>query len=114
MAAENVPQMRQDFGLLGQLEQNPHVDQRKLLLRRLHLFGIKDPESWLQQEEQPIPPLAMEILKKIPGIDPRLVDFAVAQAQRQQPLLNAEGPDAGQVGQMMHPTDDQQPEGAAA
>jgi hypothetical protein len=32
MAAENVPQMRQDAGCSAQLEQNPHVDQRKLLI----------------------------------------------------------------------------------
>jgi hypothetical protein len=86
MAAPNVPQMRQDFGLLGQLEQNPHVDQRKLLLHRLKMLGIKDPEGWLTQEQPPIPPATLEILQQM-GTDPRLIQFAVTRAQQQQPLL---------------------------
>jgi hypothetical protein len=86
MAAQNVPQMRQDFGLLAQLEQNPHVDQRKLLVQRLKLLGIKDPEGWLTQEQAPIPPATLEILQQM-GTDPRLIQFAVSKAQQQQPLL---------------------------
>lgn len=100
MAAQNVPQMRQDAGLLGNLEGNPHVDQRKLLLKRLELLGIKNPESWLTQQDQPVPPAVFDVLGKL-GVDPRLIQTAIQTAQAQDPQLPDSGPDQAQVSQAL-------------
>jgi hypothetical protein len=110
MAAENTPQMRQDALQIMQLfGQHPNIEPSRPLIKALRLFGEKDPESWLRKQDPPVPPLALEILKQLPGIDPRLVDFAVAQAQQQDPMLNPDGPSSSAVASMMSPNGDQQP-----
>lgn len=103
MAAENVPQMRQDAVQIMQLfGQNPYLDPRQPLMKALSLFGVKDPESWLKQAEPPVPPLALEALQRM-GVDPRLIQRAIQVAQEQEPQLPPEqqGPGVGDVSQMM-------------
>jgi hypothetical protein len=112
MAAENVPQQRQDAVQILQLfGNNPFIDQRRPLKKALELFGVKDPEAWLKQSDPPVPPLALQVLEQM-GVDPSMIQRAVQVAQQQDPQLNPEqqGPDAGQVDGMMQ----MQPEAVAA
>ena len=105
MAAPNVQQDIQLAQNFMQLAENPHIDGRKPLIRALSLLGEKDPESWLKQQDAPIPPLALDILGQMTQTPPELVQFAIAEAQRRDPQLSPEqqGPDAQQVDQMMQP-----------
>lgn len=105
MAAENVPQMRQDAQIfLGPaFQNNPYIDPRRPLMKGLQLMGVKDPQAWLKKEDPPVPPLALEVLKKM-GIDPRIIQRAVTVAQQQDPRLAPEqqqGPNPDQVDQLM-------------
>lgn len=101
MAAENVPQMRQDgMQVLQMLGENPHVDPRRPLLFALSKFGVRDPESWLKQAEAPVPQAALEALARM-GVDPRLIQRAVEVGQRQDPRLQQQGPDVAQVERLM-------------
>jgi hypothetical protein len=116
MAAENVPQMRQDAQMLAQLDGNPYLDPKRVLMKRLQLLGIKDPESWLKQEDAPIPPMALKILSEA-GVPGELLDYAVQSAQSQDPRLaqqQQQGPDTGQVAAMMGDQAPQPPEQVAA
>jgi hypothetical protein len=62
MAAENVPQMRQDAVQKMQLfGQHPNIDPRRPLLKGAEMFGVKDPEAWLKQQDPPVPPAALEM-----------------------------------------------------
>jgi hypothetical protein len=102
MAAPNVQQDIQLAQIHLQLAENPNLDSRKPLLRALSLLGEKDPESWLKQSDPPVPPLALELLAKM-GVPPEQIQFAVKEAQRQDPQLAPEqqGPTTDQVDQMM-------------
>lgn len=101
MAARNVPQDRQDAqAFFGMAAQNPHIDARRATLRGLELMGVDDPVGWLKRSDPPVPPLALEVMQKM-GVDPRVIQFAVGQAQRQDPQLPDPGPDVGQVNQAM-------------
>ena len=117
MAARNVPQDRQDAQMFFALAaNNPHIDPRRPLLKGLELCGIKDPEAWLKQTDQPVPPMALQLLEQA-GVAPELIANAVAVAQRADPRLadpeeaaqQAGGPGVQQMDQMM-----QLPEGAQA
>jgi hypothetical protein len=102
MAARNVPQDRQDAQAFFALAaNNPHVDGRRATLRALELMGVDDPEGWLKQQDQPIPPMTMQLLGRM-GVDPRLIQRAVKQAQDQDPRYPP-GPDQQQVAQAMAP-----------
>jgi len=91
MAARNVPQDRQDAVQVMQMfGQNPHVDPKRPLMHALKLFGVKEPESWLRQQQPPVPPAALEALARM-GVDQRLIDRAVQVAQQADPMLS---PDA--------------------
>jgi hypothetical protein len=106
MAARNIQQDRQDAVQIMQMfGQNPHIEPRRPLLKALDLFGIRDVESWLKQTDDPVPPLALELLAKA-GVDPQLLQDAVTLAQAQDPRLAEEaqqGPDVQQVDAMMQP-----------
>jgi hypothetical protein len=109
MAARNIPQDRQDAQAFFALAQsNPHVDGRRATLRALELMGVDDPAGWLQAQDQPIPPVTMELLGRM-GVDPRLIRRAVQQAQAQDPRYAA-GPNAQQVGQAMAPQPQEAPQ----
>jgi len=56
--------------------------------------------AWLKQAEPPVPPLALQILQRA-GVPPQLLRAAVANAQRADPQLSQQGPNAQQVDQMM-------------
>jgi hypothetical protein len=102
MAAPNVQENIQLANMmLGPLSQNPYVDPRRPLMRALTLLGEKDPQSWLKQAEAPIPPKALEILTAM-GTKPELIQFAIQQAQAQDPMLNPEqqGPQTADLEQM--------------
>jgi hypothetical protein len=103
MAAENVPQMRSDAMQLMQLfGQRGDINQERLAVKVLRLYGEKDPESWLKREDKPVPPMALEILKQM-RVDPRLIDFAVTRAQQQDPSFPPDqGPTVPQVDQAMN------------
>jgi hypothetical protein len=108
MAARNIPQDRQDAQAFFALAQsNPHVDGRRATLRALELMGVDDPAGWLQAQDQPIPPVTMELLGRM-GVDPRIIRRAVQQAQAQDPRYAA-GPNAQQVGQAMRPQPQEAP-----
>jgi hypothetical protein len=101
MAARNIPQDRQDAIQIMQLfGNNPFVDQRRPLQKAMELYGIKDPEAWLKRAEPPVPPAALQYLEQS-GIDPAIIQFAVQQAQAQDPQLAQEGPDSAAVANMM-------------
>lgn len=87
LAAQNIPQDRQDAQILGQLEGNPNIDQRALLLLRLRKMGIKDPEALLAQQRQPIPPEAIEILLRARPDMADTVQRAIQIAQRANPTM---------------------------
>lgn len=100
MAARNVQQDRQDgVQIMSIFGQNPHIDPRRPLLKALEMFGVADPESWLKQQEAPIPAIVVENLKRV--FDPNLVDYVVKMSQQQDPQLAQEGPSSEDVGQMM-------------
>ena len=102
MAARNIPQDRQDAQAFFAMAQgNPHIDGRRATLRALELMGVDDPAGWLQKADQPIPPVTMELLQRM-GVDPRLIQRAVQQAQAQDPRY-AQGPNQQQVEQAMAP-----------
>lgn len=105
MAQRNVPQDRQDAMQFFQMSQNPQLDPRRPLIKGLELMGIEDPESWLAAGDKPVPPAALEMLKQALGpVHAPLVDFAVQQAQAQDPRLAPQpGPSDGS-GQMTGPT----------
>jgi hypothetical protein len=91
MAARNIPQDRQDAQAFFALAAgNPHVDGRRASLRALELMGVDDPEGWLKQSAPPLPPAILEILDKELGVDPRLIQQAVAAAQQRDPQLPPE------------------------
>lgn len=93
MAAENVPQNRQDAQMImNMFGQNPFIDPRQPLLKALTLAGVKNPETWLKQQEAPIPPSVLQKLVEDFGVDPDAVKAAVAAAQNEDPMLNPEGP----------------------
>jgi hypothetical protein len=103
MAARNIPQDRQDAVQVMQLfGQNPFIDPRRPLLKALELFGIKDTEAWLKQTEKPVPPVTLQYLESA-GVRPELIQFAVQQAQAQDPQLaqDEQGPDSAAVANMM-------------
>jgi hypothetical protein len=102
MAAENVQQNIQLAQMHLQLAENPNLDSRKPLIRALTLLGEKDPESWLKQQDPPVPPLALELLGQA-GVPPDLIQFAIKEAQRRDPQLAPEqqGPPPEQVNQLM-------------
>jgi hypothetical protein len=106
MAARNIPQDRQDALQMMQLfGQNPYVDPKRPLVKALQLFGIDDPESWLAQAAPPVPQGALDILVNA-GVNPQLIQRAVAVAQQNDPQLQAQqqqGPDQQQVDAMMQP-----------
>jgi hypothetical protein len=113
MAERNIQQDRMDA---VQIIQNfvagpasPYIDPERAILRAVELFGEKDPRSWLKRTDPPVPPMAIELLKRA-GVDPRLVDQAVQVAQQNDPRL-AQGPDVAQTDQMMG---GQQPQEQAA
>jgi hypothetical protein len=113
MAARNVPQDRQDAQAFFALAQNnPHVDGRRATLRALELMGVDDPEGWLRTQDQPVPPVTLQLLDQM-GVDPRLIKRAVQQAQAQDPRYPA-GPNAEQVGQAMQPQPQEAPAQAGA
>jgi hypothetical protein len=103
MAARNVPQDRQDAIQLMQLfGSNPHIDQRRPLQEAIKLFGFRDQEGWFAPQEMPIPPVTLQYLQQA-GVAPELIQFAVTQAQQQDPLLptDQQGPDSAAVANMM-------------
>jgi hypothetical protein len=102
MAAANVAQDRADAQVYMGLVENPHIDGRKAILKALRLLGEKDPESWLRQEQPPVPPAAIEILKQMMPDQGQLIDFAVARAQQADPRLPDPGPDVGMVDRAMN------------
>lgn len=107
MAAENVPQMRNDAIALGNMFGNdPNIDQRWLKTRQLRLMGEKHPHEALAQQEPPIPPVVLQVLER-QGVPRETIEKAVGIAQAAQPMLR----EAGQSG--MPPTADQIAEVAA-
>ena len=103
MAARNIQQDRQDaLQMMSVFGQNPHIDPRRPLMKALELFGVRDPEAWLKQQDAPVPPMALELLAQA-GVDPRLIEHAVQLAQAQDPRLapEGEGPDVQQTEQLM-------------
>jgi hypothetical protein len=99
MAAPNVQQNIQLANMmLGPLSQNPYVDPSKPLMRALQLLGEKDPEGWLKKQDAPIPPAAMQALEAM-GVKPELIQYAIQQAQAQDPMLNPEqrGPQVADI-----------------
>jgi hypothetical protein len=101
MAQRNIPQDRQDAQMFMQLSQDPRLDGRRPLLKALELCGIKDGESWLAQQEPPIPPLVIQLLGRA-GVDPRLLQAAVRNAQAQQPMVNGGEPGTADVAAAMN------------
>jgi hypothetical protein len=103
MAARNIQQDRQDAQMFFAMAQgNPHIDPRRPLIRALELCGVRDPESWLKQQEAPVPPMALQLLAQA-GVPEPLIQHAVQLAQQQDPMLNPEqaGPDVQQFDQAM-------------
>jgi hypothetical protein len=102
MAARNVPQDRHDAQMfMTMFGQHPNVDPRRPLEKALKLMGVDDVQSWLKQDAPPVPPVALQMLEQA-GVDPELIRFAVASAQRQDPQLGGQqGPDVGMVNQAM-------------
>jgi hypothetical protein len=84
-----------------QLSQDPRLDGRRPLLKALELCGIKDGESWLAQQEPPIPPATIQLLGRA-GVDPRLLQAAVRNAQAQQPMVNGGEPGTADVAAAMN------------
>lgn len=101
MAARNIPQDRQDAQIFLSLSQNPLLDQRRPLVKALELLGVSDTEAWLKRSDPPVPPMALEQLKRA-GVDPRLIDRCVQVAQQADPSLPPDqGPDVQQMDQAM-------------
>lgn len=114
MAAENVPQNRQDGAqIMSLFGNNPYIDPKQPLLKALQLFGIKDPETWLKQTDPPVPPAALQKLQDM-GVDPQWIQIAVSSAQNEDPLLNPGGPSAAGVGEYMQDQGAPQPDGGLA
>ena len=98
MAAENVPQMRNDAIQLGNMfGQDPTIDQTWLKTKQLRLMGEKHPNEALAQQDPPLPPVVLEVLAK-QGVPAETIQKAVGIAQQMQPQLR----EAGQTG--MPPT----------
>jgi hypothetical protein len=95
-APENVPQKRQDardkFNLLGQ---NPHVDQRALLMDVASDLGYANVEAMMLPEKPGVPPAVLDKLADAFGQDQ--VEAAVQAAQQEDPL--AQPPQAEQLPQ---------------
>lgn len=104
MAAENIPQNRQDAQIWMNLAQsNPYIDQRRALLRSLELLGAKQPESWLKPQEPPLSPLVLQLLQRA-GVAPQLIEAAVQISRQQDPRLASpeqQGPNVQQTQQLM-------------
>lgn len=105
MAERNVQQDRMDaVQLVNMFLAGPaaaHVEPGRVIAKALELFGVRDTQAWMKQQTPPVPPMALDLLKRA-GVDPMLVDQAVQVAQRQDPRL-ATGPDVQQVDQAMQP-----------
>jgi hypothetical protein len=101
-----APNMQQNIQLaqmmLGPISQSQYVDPAKPLEHALTLLGVKDPQSWLKQTDPPVPPKALDILGQM-GVKPDLIQYAIAEAQRTDPMLNPEqqGPQPADLEQMM-------------
>ena len=80
MGPKNVAQDRADAQALQQLEGNPNVNQRTLLLRRLELLGVEAPETWLTPDEPTIPAAVLDLLVQR-GVRKEVIDSCVQQAQ---------------------------------
>lgn len=93
MAAENVPQKRQDGLQIMQLFGNhPAIDSRRPILKALEKFDIKDPEAWLRQADPPVPQAALKALEDM-GVNPSYIQHAIRVAQQQDPRLQGPSPD---------------------
>lgn len=109
MAAENVPQQRQDATQIMQLFGNhPAIEPTRPILRALRLFGEKDPESWLAKADAPVPPAALKALEAM-GVNPAYIQHAIRVGQQQDPRLQGPTPDqldglmGGKGGPQMQP-----------
>jgi hypothetical protein len=103
MAARNIPQDRQDgLQVMQVLGGNEYIDPRRPLQYFMEKYGIKDGEAWFKQTEKPVPPVTLQYLESA-GVRPELIQFAVQQAQAQDPQLAQEeqGPDSAAVANMM-------------
>jgi hypothetical protein len=71
--------------------QNPHIDQRALMVRSLELCGFENnPEAMLAPSDPPIPPAVLEKLKAM-GVDETKIQVAIATSQREDPTYTAPG-----------------------
>lgn len=87
MQARNIPMDMQRGSMLMQaFNGNPHIDQRLLYHEVLRLFQIEQPNQWLAQRQQPIPPEVLQLLAQA-GVRKDLIDMAVQTAQRADPML---------------------------
>lgn len=103
MAARNVPQDRQDgLQVMQVLGGNQFIDPRRPLQYFMEKYGIKDGEAWFKQQEMPVPPAALQYLEAS-GVRPELIQFAIKQAQANDPQLQQQeqGPDSAAVANMM-------------
>jgi hypothetical protein len=74
--------------LLSALGQNPHIDQRRLLLRVIHLLGIDDAQGMMAPPVTPIPPETLQVLEQM-GVPKDTLAFALAKGQQMNPQLPA-------------------------
>lgn len=85
--AKNVPMDMQRASMLMQaFNGNPHIEQRLLYHEVLRLMQIEQPNQWLAQKQQPIPPEVLQLLAQA-GVPKNLIDMAVQTAQRADPML---------------------------
>jgi hypothetical protein len=107
-APKNMPQQIQlAQSMHTQFEGDQHIDQRMLRRRELELFGVSHPDSFMAAEEPVLSPAVLDKLAKM-GVDPQLIQTAVAQDQRENP------PEGTAQGQSGPPDASQAPQQAAA
>ena len=97
-APENVAQMRQDAQMLVQLfGQDPTVDHRRIIVKALEGFGIKQAETYITAPEPRVDPNVVgQILVEQVGLDEAMVQqilqagqVAVEQQQQGEPVEDA-------------------------
>jgi hypothetical protein len=84
IAPKNMPQQIQLAQSMAQdIGQDPHIDQRALLRRRLELYGFSHPEAYMVPDTEPLNPDILDRLTEARPDLKGLIEAAVAASQRE-------------------------------
>jgi hypothetical protein len=100
---ENVPQQRSDAQAFVALSQDPRVNGEKMLMRALSLYGVEQPEGYIQPPEPQVPADQVQQFLASLGIPPeQFVQFLDQAAEAQNGAAPGQGqPAEGQNGAQM-------------